>query len=455
MCFVGLLLLTLLVSCSSDSNSADISYDLDKVASSIPFNRILFSSDTPNTDAYISVSGDGVSAINGLDEAIPLQDSLDISVSDEGKYQVEVVLYNQDIVPYLEDTLDWEYSKEVPPVPEIEFSELATSDTQIIMIFPDSKGINTNEVWIEGDLATDPNGAWYSIPLNGQVTLLTSEPDGLKTFTLRYRNIFGTEGDEASFSITKDSVAPSNCKANVASTTVTSSELELDLEADDPLSVFYQVSGDLRMIYDFQEFTSPERVFRRLRNEGSNEITVVIQDLAGNQCEPIVLSLIQDKGHSSAGLEFKDLNIVTESPRVIIQPRFDTLEEYTMIVSGDVLDTESTFTEISSQDEVEVVLNPAQGTRIVEISFLVDGEEVDGASNHIYLNPRPVLFGSDPNFQIALDKIPEIDYISITGCVEDLSSISFSPQVSCTRNDDIEVRYIFEDGTDFIKSFIF
>ena len=263
------------LSCGKDSGSGDVSYELEKVASSQPNNRIYFQSENSQAQNYFSIDGEGIISSVGYQTLATLIDEVDITAENEGKFEIEVTFYNRDKIPYLVDNLDWEYSTEIPPTPIITFSEEATKDTEVIVIFDDSKGQNTNEVWISGDLLENSDGKWFSIPLSGQLPISLSTADGDKNLNFRYRNIFGIEGQETSSMIVKDSVAPSPCSARAQSQTVSSKFVEVELTAVDPLTLFYQISGDVPIVYGFQEFTNSERVIAKLKNEGENNLSLI------------------------------------------------------------------------------------------------------------------------------------------------------------------------------------
>ena len=149
----------------------------------------------------------------------------------------------------------------------------------------DSREVETTEIWIEGDLATNPDGAWYTLSESGLVTLVTTPEDGLKTFTVKLRNIYGAESDEVTAEILKKSEGATGCDSTLASTTTNDRRIGIHLEAVNTGPVYYIVFGDLEEESDLQSFTSGE-VVEVVLSQGivDKTITVQIQDATGTVC---------------------------------------------------------------------------------------------------------------------------------------------------------------------------
>ncbi|SMF18395.1 hypothetical protein [Pseudobacteriovorax antillogorgiicola] len=453
---VILIVLGGLYSCGKESNVGEVSYNLETVASSEPGNR-LFLTSSKGSPPFFKITGNGLTASVDLDSIYPLRDVVDLMTTGEGEYELELVLLNQDYHAYLEDSLFWEFSTEPPPDPVVSFNENATHDTDVILLIPSTKGEDTNQIWIAGDLNQFSAGQWYDIPLDGQIPLVVSSEDGIKKFQVRYKNIFGLESDLVDLELVKKSTPPLDCQANTKSNIVNESQVEIAVSAIDPYPLQFQITGDVRTIYDYQTFSEGVRAYRQLKNlNGYNDIQVTIADIAGNQCEPINLKIYNDPQHSEFQVSFKQHTFYTFDPRVIVQARVDSLEDVTMKIVGDVMDTDSTFTTMPFSPETEVVLSPSQGTRIVEIIYYLEGQEFGRASGHIYLLPEPSLQGIDPNFIIVPNKIIELSSISVTGCAEMISQVSFAETLVCTRVDSqIKVSYLLSNGEILEHSFEF
>ena len=107
----------------------------------------------------------------------------------------------------------------------------------------------------------------------------------------------------------------------------------------------------------------------------------------------IILNLEIDPNHSEAGLQFDGNRYLTDEPRVRVFPRYDSLEDVSMMIQGDVMESEDTYKLIPFKPSAEVILNSSQGTRIVEVIFFEAGEEVARSVQHIYSNQNQLSSG--------------------------------------------------------------
>lgn len=451
-------LASLLNSCGPDEdNSADISYYLERTATNLPFNTLV-TKVADDLKYKFSLSGQGINAEIPLNEITELRDRTMISTPSVGKYTLLLTIHQfDDEVPIIKESLSWEYSTEPPPIPTIFFSEPATSDENVIILVPSAKGENTKEIWVEGDLESiSAKGQWYDIPETGQVPIKVSEGDGVKSFKLKYRNIFGTEGEESDAEILRKSTPPQGCKAVPFANTLATSTLPLNVYGTDELGVWFKVTGDVAVEKDYIRFDDFVKTSVTLSSStGNKNITVKIKDIAGNHCDDINLSIVVDPNHSLAGVSIKDGLIWTDTPSLTILPRYDHFEEdaYEMYIEGGVVDDDNTFKWLPFTTEVPVTLSPSSGTRHIIVRYRHLGVEVAEVSVPIFLRPYILVSGGHAVVNITPAEIIGTKSITVVGCQERYDNIQFDDSISCTKDgSEVSVTWHLSDETSITRS---
>ncbi|NRA68366.1 MAG: hypothetical protein HRU19_28030 [Pseudobacteriovorax sp.] len=241
----SLLLGTFIVGCSIAADDSIVTYELETTASSNGLNRLLLSTQG-EARSFFSLSGDGFAAEVEKDTIHPVLDSVEILAEDEGLQKLTVTLYNRDQVPYLTDSLFWEYRTTRPSNPDdLYFSEEATADDLVSLIIPNNKEPAVVDIWLEGDLSQSLNGKWLRIPSDGVIPLQVSAADGFKGVNVKYRNIFGVESTTFTYKILKKSTPPSSCSIRAFTTTSNELETSLEITAIDPYPLRYRLMGDI------------------------------------------------------------------------------------------------------------------------------------------------------------------------------------------------------------------
>lgn len=434
--FVLLFLLAIACGKDGDNSTGRVKYYLERAASSTVTNALLLEADgdfKPN----FSIRGKGFTAEvpEGLSQ--PFQDRIALTAETFGEVGVELTLYQENGKPYLTDTIAWKSSGEVPPKPEPYFSELATADAYVYLVFPNKllRGKNTTEVHVEGDLAETPEGAYFEIPSDDQVLVKLSEGDGMKTLRVKYRNIFGAHSEEVSLAIERKSVGPQNCRAiPVASKTATGS-IRTRIQADNVGPLYYKVTGDVALEKDYFEFVDRTEDYIALKGTvGIKHITVKIHDEAGNACADIPLTIDYDRSYVPGKVTIEDDRLWTDSSQVVILPRFDQLEgdEIEMFVSGTVTPGAQALQWIAYAERVTIDLSPTSGTRHVIVQFRRGETVLLEVTTSIFLKPYALLQGTGPGYQIMPGNILSALSLTIAGCQETYTNVPYQEIFPCT-----------------------
>lgn len=450
LCSASLVSLTSCGSAGDGSNqNGSVKYYLERSATNVKENVLILEVDgdfKPN----FHLSGDGFSSEFALDEVQGFRERSTLNVPDFGDVDIALTLYQENGKPYLSDTLTWQSSDEVPPLPKPYFSEAASSDAYVYLILPSTRGKNVKEVWVEGDVEP-AEGRYYEIPADDQVLIQLTAADGMKDLRVKYRNIFGTDGAVTTASILKKSVGPQNCKATPVATKTASGLIRTRIQADNDGPLYYKITGDLETQRDFLEFEDSIEEFIALSaGEGTKNLTVKIKDEAGNACSDIKLAITFDKSYRPGSVAIKNNLIWTDNPQITILPQFDYLEGdlITMQVSGGILDDANTFDWIPYQAELPLTLTPNDGTRHVIVQFKKDDTVVSEVTVPIYLRPFVQVAGSAPTQTLSVSNIVGATSLTITGCSESYQNVAYAASYACTKvAAEVSVTFFLKDGT--------
>ncbi len=450
------LCLMILLGCSSGANSGSVKYYLEREATATKSNTLRLDI-LGNFAPKFSLSGTGFTADVALGEMLEAQDVTTLTSDDFGQVTINIMLFQENDRAYLSDSLTWKSSPEVPPVPEPYFSENASADAWVYLVLPSSKGKNVKEVWVEGDLdASVSSGKYYDIPNDDQVLLQLSEGDGIKNLQIRYRNIFGTDGDPTDLQIVRKSVGPQNCRANPVSSATATGSIRTRIQADNDGPLYYKIQGDIATEAAFIKFTdSVDEWIELSAGEGKKSITVKIKDAADNPCEDIDLVITYDRSYAPGAISIQGEPLWTDSEEIVILPQFDHLagDDITMSISGGVLASATTFQWIPYTEQMTVTLTPTNGTRHVIVQFKKDSTVMSEVSVPIYLKPYVLINGTGAVVQIASSNIIGLSSMTVTGCSEAYIDIPYSASLTCTKSGpEASVTYKLTDGTSVTRS---
>jgi hypothetical protein len=447
-----------LAACGDGSGLAgtapDISYELGRSFTGATTNVLSF--DFPEGSGYLfSLSGDGVAASVPLGELLPLQDRIDLSYVTEGKYELELAIVQTAGTPYLDDTLSWTYSTKVPASPIVAFTELATRDTAVTMTISGSREADTNEIWVEGDLSGPhaSGGFWDDLSASGLYLLTVTPEDGVKTMSVKLRNVYGNESAAVTASILKKTTSPTGCDAILAGSGSASSTIGVQLVATNDGPLFYNVFGDVKEVKDFQSFVSGETVDVEVGGAaGVKNLTIMIRDLAGNSCEPLERTVTLSEGYVTQSVEVEGAAYWTESTSVDLLLQYDHFPDakpIEMKLTGNVAGANAD-TWIPFQERISVDLMPGAGNKDIYARFRDKTlTETFLVSTRIFLSPSvSVATAGDGSRSVVISRILGATAHTITGCAETYADVAYEAAYACTPNAaTVAVTYTFEDAT--------
>ena len=442
------------LACSSQSSKeylGAVTYALERGYTNATTNRLRLSvpTDIDFTEFSLMIRGNGFGASVPLGEVTGVPEGIDLSYLKEGVYALDFVLYYSDNVPFVADTLKWDYSTEAPRLPVVSFSEEATNDEDVVLILAASRGKYTNEIWISGDTSTG-EGSWVSIPANNAVPTKVSSADGLKTVKVKLRNLYGTESAEVTASILKKSQGPTDCQIVPAAMTVRDGSVPIYIAAANEGPLYYLVTGDVADEDDFIQFTDQTTPTVTLAaGDGVKNISVQVRDAAANYCETKRLAITVDPNYQPASLEIKDEPFWVLTQSITLVPHFDHLpsDSMEMFISGDIEPDSNTDAWVSYQSPLDLTLKGGSGPRYIRIKYRFNGAETSTYSATVYLEPFLVVSGTGGSRTLTPSNIPGLSSLSISGCNEVYDAVSFQASFPCTTTgSSVSIRYDFPDG---------
>lgn len=406
------------------------------------------------------LSGRGFTADIPLDTEVPVKSRTKLQYAEIGDYVVNIQFFKSDGSPLLQDTLKWSFSLESPENPIVGFASNATNTSKVVLLVSESRDPLTNEIWIEGDLSIEenPKGAWRTIPEFSKVPIHLTEDDGVKTLRVKLRNDYKNETELKTIQIRKKTTPPTNCRVAVRGSGSQNRYFEVALAAENDGPVFYRIFGDVSDPNDFFEFNgSGARIpVKMTSGTGVKKFTVQIRDEAENYCLREDLTVTSDPAYVGEGLRIKDDKVWTDSNVVTVQPWRDGFAEdqVEMYINGDILDDDNTFQWIPYKAELDVSLQPTDGTRWVRVQYRVNGNLTSIRSTSIHLKPQLwILSGTDTPYKIVPSDIIQLNHLTLTGCVEPYNQVAFAASYKCTPNAAaVTIVYTLKDGSTITKS---
>ncbi len=450
--------LVLLAACGSDSHNVQpsVKYYLEQAATGTTSNALRL--EAGDFKPKFSLSGTGYVADVPFDVIQDFKERTELTADDFGQVDVKVTLYQEDDKPYIADTLTWKSSGEIPPKPEPYFSETASSDDYVYLVFPASRGKNTQEAWVAGDLdPTVADGSFYPIPKDDQVLIKLGPGDGMKTVKVRYRNIFGALSVATELSILKKAQPPANCKATPVALKTATGSIRIRLQADNDGPLFYKITGDVDQEKGYISFTDTlDAVVGLSPGEGVKRLTVKMKDEAGNFCvNEMKLAITYDHTYVPGSLTLEGQPIWTNDVNVVALPAFDHLpgDNITMQIMGNVLASSFTLQWIPFAERVPLVLTPSSGPRHVIVQYRQDDTLMAEVDVVVFLNPYIIVNGAAPSQTLTIGNITGATDITITGCVESYQHVPFLAVYPCTKaSANAVVTYNLVDGTQLTLS---
>lgn len=406
------------------------------------------------------LSGRGFTADVPLDTEVPVRERTRLTYAEVGDYTVNIQFFKADGTPLLQDTVKWSFSLESPNNPIVGFATSATNDSHVILLVSESRDAHTNEIWIEGDLSNEegPKGSWRAIPGFSKVPVHLTEPDGMKTVRVKLRNDYKNETELRTIQILKKTTIPSNCRAIPRGTGTVNRYFELLLAADNDGPVSFRVYGDLVEPSGFFEFkgAGTHVPLKLTAGAGVKNLTVQIRDEAENYCAPQTIQVTSDPDYVGEGIRIKDRLIWTDTDQLVVEPWTDHFDDDTieMFIHGDVVSDSNTFQWVPFRSELTVTLTPTDGTRWVRVQYRINGNLTSYRASAVYLRPNVLIqAGSSTPYKIIASDIINLNYLTITGCVESYNQVAYAASYNCTASGaTATIVYTFKDGTTVTKS---
>jgi hypothetical protein len=409
---------------------------------------------------FFKLSGRGFSADVPLDKETPVRPRTKIQYSEVGDYIVNIQFFKSDGTPLLQDTLKWSFSLESPENPIVGFASNATNTSRVNLLVSESRDPLTNEIWIEGDLSIEenPKGAWRAIPEGSKVPIRLTEDDGVKTLRIKLRNDYKNETELKTVQIRKKTTTPSNCRIEVRGKGSQNRYFEILLAAENDGPLFYRVIGDIGEVSTFKEFNaSGERVpVIMTEGVGTKSLTILVRDEAENYCPRKDILVDSDPNYEGEGVRIKDDKVWTDSNTLTVQPWTDGFsdDQVEMYIHGNIVDDDNTFQWVPFKPELDVTLQPSEGTRWIRVQYRINGNLSSFRATPVYLKPSvSIQNGTDTPYRIVASNIIQLNHLTLTGCVEAYNQVAFAASYKCTPNAAAAtIVYTLKDGSTITKS---
>jgi hypothetical protein len=406
------------------------------------------------------LSGRGFTADIPLDSEVPVRPRTKLQYAEVGDYVVNIQFFKSDGTPLLQDVLKWSFSLESPDNPIVGFANNATNDSRVVLLVSESRDPLTNEIWIEGDLSIEenPKGAWRSIPEFSKVPIHLTEDDGMKTLRVKLRNDFKNETELKTIQIRKKTTSPTHCQVEVRGVGSQNRYFEIMAYAENDGPVFYRIYGDVSDSKEFKEFvgTGTRIPIKLTSGSGVKTLTVQIRDEAENYCLREDIQVNSDPAYVGEGLRIKDDKVWSDSNQVTVLPWTDGFkdDQVEMYIHGDILDDDNTFQWIPFKSELEVSLQPTDGTRWVRVQYRINGNLTSFRATSVYLKPFIMIQnGTDTPFKIIGSDIIQLNHLTLTGCAEPYNQVAYAASYKCTPNAAAAtIVYTLKDGSTITKS---
>ncbi|MFW7379880.1 MAG: hypothetical protein ACOH5I_13795 [Oligoflexus sp.] len=439
-----------------DSSLPDIQYFLEYNATGNNENRLLLYTNQSDLRLEITSPDEGLSASVPLRNRVAVPNVVELQAQAEKNYQLDVRIYLKDGTLYQEESLTWSYSLANPPDPVAGFAVEATNTDQALLYISSSKGADTGEIWIEGDLAADfaPEGRWRPIPQSGVLPINISSSDGLKVFKVKTRNIYGNVSTEKTIPLLKKTTIPENCQISVADQSSHSGFVKVRLAAEDTHPVYFRVYGDTENSRSFQKFEgSTEATIELSQEAGTKRVYFQIRDIAGNFCLEDEMEFHYDPDYNPAKVQIISHQYWTDEEEVQVYLEYPHFADKNVEVLffGDVIG-ENVGTWLPLTESYTVRLNPNNGTRWVRVRFRENGVLMAANYDGIYLRPFIIVQGEQAPYQVKISNINHVESLNIRGCMEVYQDLSYQNSYSCTPvESSIAVDYFFKDGSSLTR----
>ncbi|NRA47467.1 MAG: hypothetical protein HRU09_21165 [Oligoflexales bacterium] len=436
---------------------AKINYFLERSNTNTDYNFLRIEIENDDFDQYtFSMGGLGFTSEVNFDERMAIRERTRIEYQEEAIYTLGLIFYNKAGTVFIDDTLAWEYSLEKPPKPIISFTEEATNDDDVTLLLGGNLSRKSIEIWVEGDVLENPEGKWYEIPADLRLPIKVSSEDGIKELTVKYRNIYSNEGEAETVEILRKNNGPTDCDAQVGSNVVSSRDLRVYVSANNQGPMYWEIIGDVDTTGKRQFINTSTANVRLIPEEGEKKLQVLLEDAAGNKCNPIPINVYYSPGGVEFSIKIENDLLVTEDTRVNIVNYFphlpvDVAQMYTH--GPHVVETELTQKWVEFQETVEVTLTEVEGHRDIYVQFRRHPafDPTPATYTHIYLRPY-IAFN---NNHVTISDIADLEYVTITGCSQTYQQVAYQSAYPCDVEElQVTAEFVLSDQSKVTKSLI-
>jgi hypothetical protein len=380
--------------------------------------------------------------------------------TEEAVYGADFKVQKTNGQPVLFEVLNWEYSLEQPEPPVVSFKDSATNKNLNNLLVSDSREDNVTEIWIGGDITAadldEDGGYWVELASTATFVPVTlSSGDGVKTIKTKYKNAFGNISDPGIVAqITFKQTASTSCDAVVLASTTSDGRVSLLMSVTDSFQAYFTVIGDLKQAVDAVAFNDGETVYFEVSSSaGTKNLTVYIEDVAGNFCLDKQITITVDPTYVGEGISVDGATYWVDSENITIDVLFKFFPEQgplQMEITGNVSGV-NTNNWVAHAPDLAISLSPTtSGLRTIFAQYKdVDGQSSYKIAKRIYLKPQIVY--SAPN--VTVSNIPGVTTLTINGCTQAYTDVDWTASYTCTPNAaTVDVVYKFEDGSSLTKS---
>lgn len=450
----------------SNADFLDLDYMLSRQYTGLTTNQLTI---TPNADYQetlsFTISSPDVQTTVPQDTLLPLtSQTIGFSYATPGVYYADFKVLKGNGQPFIFEVLAWEYSSETPEEPIVSFAKTATKTLTNNLLVSDSRVSNTTGIWLTGDLEIpasgelEDEGYWEDLPITTLAVPITlTAGDGLKTIDAKFRNIFGNAGVQGyPAEIILKQTPPTNCTAEALNTIISNNKLSIRLGGTDPYQLYYSVVGDVGLVVSEKKFSDGDEVDVFLEpTPGEKNVTVYIQDIAGNVCLEQALTVTLDPTYENEGIWVNDRTYWTDTENAVLTIRFEHFSDQEPLevkITGSVAG-DNTNAWIPLTADIPVRINPTTtGSRVIYAQYRdVNGTESYLIGKRIFLKPAVTLTDTGGGvLSVVVSHILDAASLTIVGCTESPTYVDTAYQASYTCHPtgaNVDVTYKFADAS--------
>ena len=290
--------------------------------------------------------------------------------------------------------------------------------------------------------------------INGYTFPVEFEPgdDGSRVVLVRYHDKYGNKSEFIPISIEKKATPPKIVKRFVAKN-IYNARLDVVLSAQNVGPLYYEFGGDImNNKWSKGSFLDSTDAFLFVSDRiGAKEISVLIKDAAGNECEPVMFSVRRSKPIGNNWLHIEGFPIWTDEKIITLN-----IIEQEGVVNGLKIwgDIKNTIKQDYFQSKIDVELTDHDGHKNIRVKRSATGGGVSGmGKTYTYYKPTVYVNGFSNPYNVVVPNIKELASVTIYGCVEEYVKVPYQPYYLCNANQSqVTVNHFFSDGSNLIRS---